>query len=45
MTVAYSYVKEGDVWEQQIGDFILNWLDNFDVMTVYGSTGAPRACL
>ncbi|MDP5101394.1 MAG: AMP-binding protein [Nonlabens sp.] len=45
MTVAYSYVKEGDVWEQQIGDFILNWLDNFDVMTVYtsGSTGAPRA--
>jgi O-succinylbenzoic acid--CoA ligase len=45
MTVAYSYVKEGDIWEQQIGDFILNWLDDFDVMTVYtsGSTGAPRA--
>lgn len=44
MTVAYSYVKEGDDWEQQIGDFILNWLDDFEVMTVYtsGSTGAPR---
>lgn len=44
MIVAYSYVKEGNEWEQQIGDFILNWLDDFAVMTVYtsGSTGAPR---
>ncbi len=44
MTVAYSYVKEGDSWEREIGDFILNWLDDFEVMTVYtsGSTGAPR---
>lgn len=44
MTVAYSFVKEGDAWEREIGDFILNWLDDFEVMTVYtsGSTGAPR---
>lgn len=44
MIVAYSYVKEGAEWEKEIGDFLLNWLDNFDVMTVYtsGSTGVPK---
>ncbi|AZQ44003.1 AMP-binding protein [Nonlabens ponticola] len=44
MTVAYSYVKEGELWEKQVGDFILNWLDDFDFHTVYtsGSTGTPK---
>lgn len=44
MTVAYSYVKEGEPWEREIGDFLLNWLDDFEVMTVYtsGSTGTPK---
>lgn len=44
MTVAYSYVKEGEEWEKEVGDFLLNWLDDFDVMTVFtsGSTGSPR---
>jgi len=44
MIVAYSYVKEGAEWEKEIGDFLLNWLDDFDVMTVYtsGSTGVPK---
>lgn len=44
MIVAYSYVKEGEEWEKEVGDFLLNWLDNFDVMTVFtsGSTGSPR---
>jgi len=44
MTVAYSYVKEGEEWEKQVGDFLLSWLDNFDVVTVKtsGSTGIPK---
>ncbi|MGJ8684116.1 MAG: AMP-binding protein [Nonlabens sp.] len=44
MTVAYSYVKEGEEWEKEVGDFLLNWLDDFEVLTVFtsGSTGSPR---
>ncbi len=44
MTVAYSYVKEGELWERQVGDFILNWLDDFSYHTVFtsGSTGKPK---
>ncbi|WP_298952797.1 AMP-binding protein [uncultured Nonlabens sp.] len=44
MTVAYSYVKEGEEWEKQVGEFLLSWLDNFDVVTVKtsGSTGVPK---
>ncbi len=45
MTVAYSYVKEGEEWEREVGDFLLNWLDDFDVLTVEtsGSTGKPQS--
>ena len=44
MIVAYSYIKEGEEWERQIGDFLLSWLDDFDVVTVRtsGSTGIPK---
>ncbi|MGB5983262.1 MAG: AMP-binding protein [Nonlabens sp.] len=44
MTVAYSYIKEGETWEKEIGDFLLSWLDDFECLTVYtsGSTGAPK---
>jgi O-succinylbenzoic acid--CoA ligase len=44
MIVASSYVKEGEEWERQIGDFLLSWLDNFEVVTVRtsGSTGIPK---
>ncbi len=44
MTVAYSYVKEGELWERQVGDFLLNWLDDFSYHTVFtsGSTGIPK---
>lgn len=44
MTVAYSYAKEGELWEQQVGDFLLNWLDDFSYHTVFssGSTGVPK---
>ncbi|WP_258150492.1 AMP-binding protein [Nonlabens tegetincola] len=45
MIVAYSYVKEGDAWEKEVGDFLLNWLDDFEVLTVNtsGSTGQPKS--
>ncbi|MGB3590747.1 MAG: AMP-binding protein [Nonlabens sp.] len=44
MIVAYSYIKEGEPWEREIGDFLLNWLDDFDFVTVLssGSTGTPK---
>ncbi len=44
MTVAYSYVKEGELWERQVGDFLLNWMDDFSYHTVFssGSTGKPK---
>ncbi len=42
--VAYSLVKEGDPYEQEIGDFLLDWVsDREDIqMKTSGSTGAPR---
>ncbi|WP_194852075.1 AMP-binding protein [Nonlabens antarcticus] len=44
MTVAYSYVKEGELWERQVGEFLLNWMDDFSYHTVFssGSTGTPK---
>jgi len=42
--VAYSFVKEGDVYEKQLGDFLLDWLDSNDTIKVKtsGSTGRPK---
>jgi O-succinylbenzoic acid--CoA ligase len=42
--VAYSLVKEGDPYEQEIGDFLLDWVsDREDIqMKTSGSTGSPR---
>jgi O-succinylbenzoic acid--CoA ligase len=44
MSVAYSYVKEGEDWAKEAGNFLLNWLDDFDMLTVEtsGSTGLPQ---
>ncbi|MGC1473113.1 MAG: AMP-binding protein [Psychroserpens sp.] len=43
--VAYSLVKEGEVYEQVIGNFLLDWLDDRDyVLTkTSGSTGLPKS--
>jgi len=40
---AYSLVKEGDPYEYQVGEFLLNWLDDSDHIKVKtsGSTGDP----
>ncbi|WP_418604035.1 AMP-binding protein [Hwangdonia sp.] len=42
--VAYSFVKEGRPFEQDIGNFLLDWLDKKDYITVNtsGSTGKPK---
>lgn len=42
--VAYSFIKEGDENEKSIGDFLLDWLDNKELITLYtsGSTGPQK---
>ncbi|WOD43014.1 AMP-binding protein [Hwangdonia lutea] len=42
--VAYSFVKEGRPFEQDIGNFLLDWLDKKDYILVNtsGSTGKPK---
>jgi o-succinylbenzoate---CoA ligase len=44
MEVAYSYVKEGVSFQQELGQFLLNWLDDKDYVEVLtsGSTGKPK---
>jgi len=44
-SVAYSYVKEGEAFEEKIGDFLIDWLnDDYDTIKVRtsGSTGDPK---
>ena len=43
-TIAYDLVKEGESFEQSIGDFLLDWLDSKSYVEVYtsGSTGDPK---
>jgi len=42
--VAYSFVKEGKLYERVLGNFLLDWLDDNDYVTVKtsGSTGQPK---
>lgn len=42
--VAYSLVKEGAAYEKVMGDFLMDWLDAKDYITVKtsGSTGKPK---
>jgi o-succinylbenzoate---CoA ligase len=42
--VAYSFVKEGKIYERILGDFLLDWLDDNDYVVVKtsGSTGQPK---
>lgn len=44
MDVAYSFVKEGQPFQQELGLFLLDWLDNKDYIKVKtsGSTGKPK---
>jgi O-succinylbenzoic acid--CoA ligase len=42
--IAYSYVKEGEPFEKDLGDFLLDWLSASPEITVFtsGSTGSPK---
>ena len=42
--VAYSYIKEGEPYEGEIGNFLLDWLNEKDYVYVQtsGSTGKPK---
>ncbi|WP_338733873.1 AMP-binding protein [Mangrovimonas cancribranchiae] len=42
--VSYSFIKEGEDFEKQIGHFLLEWLDNnpFLNLKTSGSTGNPK---
>lgn len=42
--VAYTLIKEGKPYEKSVGNFLLDWLDNKDYVTVQtsGSTGTPK---
>jgi O-succinylbenzoic acid--CoA ligase len=42
--VAYSFIKEGEDFEKDLGDFILDWFDDKLYMDMYtsGTTGDPK---
>ncbi|XMO86060.1 AMP-binding protein [Algibacter sp. AS12] len=44
MEVAYSYVKEGLPYQQELGEFLLDWLDDkaHVIVKTSGSTGKPK---
>ena len=44
LDVAYSFVKEGEAFEQELGDFLFYWLDNQSRIRVKtsGATGNPK---
>lgn len=44
LRVAYSFVKEGEDFEKEMGLFLLDWLDDNDfiITTTSGTTGKPK---
>lgn len=44
MDAAYSLIKEGEPYEMEIGDFLMDWLSQGDVLmvTTSGTTGIPK---
>ncbi len=42
--VAFSFIKEGEDFQQPVGDFLLDWFDDRPYMEVFtsGSTGMPK---
>lgn len=42
--IAYSFVKEGEEFEQSVGDFLLDWFDDksYIDMNTSGTTGTPK---
>ncbi len=44
LRVAYSFIKEGEIYEKPLGIFILDWFDakSYLEMNTSGSTGTPK---
>lgn len=44
LQLAYSYIKEGKPFEKEIGEFILDWLDESESVQLMtsGTTGSPK---
>ncbi|WP_299683702.1 AMP-binding protein [uncultured Dokdonia sp.] len=44
-SLAYEFIKEGEPYEESVGNFLLDWLNDKSYVTVKtsGSTGAPKA--
>lgn len=44
LRIAYSFIKEGEAYEKEIGLFLLDWLDGNDYIIVKtsGTTGKPK---
>ncbi|PWA07571.1 AMP-binding protein [Flavobacterium laiguense] len=42
--VAYSFIKEGEDYEQAVGEFLLDWFDDKNYIDMYtsGTTGMPK---
>jgi O-succinylbenzoic acid--CoA ligase len=42
--VAYSFIKEGEDYEQAVGEFLLDWFDDKGYIDMYtsGTTGLPK---
>jgi O-succinylbenzoic acid--CoA ligase len=42
--LAYSSIKEGEVYEKELGEFLLDWLDDKETiqLTTSGTTGTPK---
>jgi O-succinylbenzoic acid--CoA ligase len=42
--VAYSFIKEGEDYEQSVGEFLLDWFDDKSYIDMYtsGTTGTPK---
>ncbi|CAH8282129.1 O-succinylbenzoic acid--CoA ligase [Mariniflexile fucanivorans] len=45
LELAYSYVKEGELYQKEIGNFLFSWLNEADFVEVKtsGSTGKPKS--
>ena len=43
--IAYSFIKEGEDFEQSVGDFLLDWFDDKSYIDMYtsGTTGDPKS--
>ncbi|QKJ63500.1 AMP-binding protein [Flavobacterium sp. M31R6] len=43
--IAYSFIKEGEDFEQSVGDFLLDWFDDKPYIDMYtsGTTGNPKS--